>query len=524
MSKPISDAPSRRFVSAAQSYGLAVLAVAVAWVVTHLLGPDVLVTPVFFLAIILSAWFGGIGPGLIAAVLAMLVIAYFFLPPIYSLKFDPVHLPQLLVFLVSAVLVSSWSVARKRAETALQRARDELEAKVEERTADLSQSNEQLRIEIAERKRAEETLREQAGLLNLTHDAIFVRDMSDIITYWNRGAQEFYGWKAEDAIGKRTHDLLRTVFPAPLEEINAELLRTGRWEGDLVHTKRDGTKLIAASRWALQQHESGNPVAVLETNNDITERKRAEEEIRQINEELEQRVIERTIGLEAANKELEAFAYSVSHDLRAPLRHMVGYTELLQKNAFSILDEKSRRFTMMILESAKRMGTLIDDLLAFSRIGRAEIQKTTVSLDQIVKEALSEVRQETDGRDIVWSIGALPDVYGDRSLLRLVLVNLISNAVKFTDTRPQAEIEIGSADGKKDEIVVFISDNGVGFDMKYVNKLFGVFQRLHRAEEFEGTGIGLATVQRIIHRHGGRVWAEGLANKGATFYFSLPKS
>jgi light-regulated signal transduction histidine kinase (bacteriophytochrome) len=179
---------------------------------------------------------------------------------------------------------------------------------------------------------------------------------------------------------------------------------------------------------------------------------------------------------------------------------------------------------MMILESAKRMGDLIDDLLAFSRIGRAGTQKTMVSLEQLVKEALNEVRQETDGRNIGWRIGALPDLYGDRSMLRLALVNLISNAIKFTRTRPQAEIEIGCADGKEDEIVVFIRDNGVGFDMKYVNKLFGVFQRLHRAEEFEGTGIGLATVQRIIHRHGGRVWAEGLVDRGATFYFSVPKS
>ncbi|HYT57058.1 MAG TPA: ATP-binding protein [Verrucomicrobiae bacterium] len=154
------------------------------------------------------------------------------------------------------------------------------------------------------------------------------------------------------------------------------------------------------------------------------------------------------------------------------------------------------------------MGDLIDDLLAFSRIGRAETQKTMVSLQQLVKEALSEVQQETDGRNIGWRIGALPNLYGDRSMLRLALVNLVSNAVKFTRKRPQPEIEIGSVDGKENEIVVFIRDNGVGFDMKYVNKLFGVFQRLHRAEEFEGTGIGLATVQRIIHRHGGRAWAE----------------
>lgn len=147
-----------------------------------------------------------------------------------------------------------------------------------------------------------------------------------------------------------------------------------------------------------------------------------------------------------------------------------------------------------------------------------------VSLEQLVKEALSEVQQETDGRNMGWTIGALPNLYGDRSMLRLALVNLVSNAVKFTRTRPQPEIEIGCADGKEDEIVVFIRDNGVGFEMKYVNKLFGVFQRLHRAEDFEGTGIGLATVQRIIHRHGGRVWAEGLVDRGATFYFSVPKS
>jgi light-regulated signal transduction histidine kinase (bacteriophytochrome) len=177
----------------------------------------------------------------------------------------------------------------------------------------------------------------------------------------------------------------------------------------------------------------------------------------------------------------------------------------------------------MIQESTKRMGNLIDDLLAFSRIGRAEAQNTRVSLAQLVKEALSEVREDTEGRNIVWRIGALPDFYGDRSMLRLVLVNLISNAVKFTRTRPQAEIEIGCSEGNGNAPVVFVRDNGVGFDMKYVNKLFGVFQRLHQSDEFEGTGIGLATVQRIIHRHGGKVWAQGVVDGGATFYFSAPK-
>jgi K+-sensing histidine kinase KdpD len=242
-------------------------------------------------------------------------------------------------------------------------------------------------------------------------------------------------------------------------------------------------------------------------------------EIRTLNQDLEARTRE----LEASNKELEAFAYSVSHDLRAPLRHMVGYAELLQKHESSVADATGREYMLSILDSAKRMGNLIDDLLAFSRIGRAETQKTTVDLEQLLKEALTDIRRDTEGRNIVWRIGALPAVYGDRSMLRLALVNLLSNAVKFTRTRAQAEIEIGTLDGKGKEAIVFIRDNGVGFNMKYVHKLFGVFQRLHRQEAFEGTGIGLATVQRIINRHGGKVWAEGHKDQGAVFYFSALK-
>jgi len=378
--------------------------------------------------------------------------------------------------------------------------------------------------DITESKAAEEEVRKQAELLSLAHDAIFVRDLKSRVIFWNQGAKNTYGWTAEEAMGRVTHELLRTRFPVSLEAVDVALQEQGEWEGELTHITRKGTAIVVASRQSLRRDERGAAAAILEINRDITERKRAEEEICKLNAELEQRVIERTDELKATNKELEAFAYSISHDLRAPLRHMAGYAELLQKNAASILDEKSRRYMTMILESAKRMGELIDDLLAFSRIGRAETRKTMVSLEQLVKEALSEVQQETDGRNMGWTIGALPNLYGDRSMLRLALVNLISNAVKFTRKRPQPEIEIGCADGKENEIVVFIRDNGVGFEMKYVNKLFGVFQRLHRAEEFEGTGIGLATVQRIIHRHGGRVWAEGLVDRGATFYFSVPKS
>jgi len=252
----------------------------------------------------------------------------------------------------------------------------------------------------------------------------------------------------------------------------------------------------------------------------VEERRRREDEIRKLNQELGKRAAE----LEATNNELESFAYSVSHDLRAPLRHMVGYSELLQRQASSLLDEKSQRFIRTILDSAKRMGNLIDDLLAFSRIGRAETKKTEVDLEQLVKEVVAEVGQDTKSRDIAWKIGALPVCYGDRSMLRLVVVNLVSNAVKFTRMRRPAEIEIGCVDRNRKEVEVFVRDNGAGFDMQYVNKLFGVFQRLHLPEQFEGTGIGLATVQRIIHRHGGKVRGEGAVDQGATFYFSLPKA
>ena len=251
-----------------------------------------------------------------------------------------------------------------------------------------------------------------------------------------------------------------------------------------------------------------------------TIRRRVERELRQARDDLEKRSTE----LAASNKELEAFAYTVSHDLRAPLRHMAGFSELLQKNSAQVLDDKSKRYIGVILESAKKMGALIDDLLAFSRIGRAETNKRAVNLGQLVEEALAEVRRDVADRKIVWKVGKLPAGYGDRAMLRLALLNLISNAVKFTGTRTPAEIEIGQMPATDDQVVIFVRDNGVGFDMKYVGKLFGVFQRLHSTESFEGTGIGLATVQRIAHRHGGRAWGEGSVDQGATFYLSISKS
>jgi PAS domain S-box-containing protein len=257
---------------------------------------------------------------------------------------------------------------------------------------------------------------------------------------------------------------------------------------------------------------------------DITERKRTEEKIRKLNQELEERVADRTVRLESANKELEAFAHSVSHDLRAPLRHIVGFLELLQKSSLAALDEQGRHYMDAISNSAQKMGQLIEDLLSFSRMGRQALSRQQVDLKSLVGEVIDELGPEAAGRQIEWRIDELPMVSGDAAMLRIVLTNLISNALKFTRYKHKVRIEIGSLPDQDTESVFFVRDNGVGFNMSYVDRLFGVFQRLHSDDEFEGTGIGLANVRRIIARHGGRIWAEGEVDAGATFYFSLLRS
>jgi len=265
----------------------------------------------------------------------------------------------------------------------------------------------------------------------------------------------------------------------------------------------------------------GGVVALLSKT--IADRHRTQRELMDLNAELDRRVKERTAQLAAANKELEAFSYSVAHDLRGPLQQLSGFVELLQKREAEFLHEEGVRYLDHINKSVWGMSTLIDDLLNFSRAERIDLQKGVVSLEDLVNEVRHDLRHLTDGREIVWKLGTLPPVYADRSILRVAIVNLLSNAVKFSRGRTPAEIEVG-AELRNDAVVAFVRDNGVGFDMQQADKLFGVFERLHAKYEFEGHGIGLANVQRIIQRHGGRAWAESSVGSGATFWFSLPRN
>jgi PAS domain S-box-containing protein len=528
-----------------------------------------------------------------------------------------------------------------------------------------------IRADITERKRAEEVLYEQAQILDSAQ--VFVRDMESRVVFWPRGAEKLYGFTTQEAVGILSHDLFHTQFPEPLEVVEKKLFESGIWEGELIHRKRDGSPIVVSSAWVLHRNTQGQPIRILETNTDITERKRAEgqlagqaeelsrqaeelfrsqqtletqslmlqsvldsmqeglvaadehgkfiiwnpaatrivgmgaenvpagewnahygvylpdavtpfppeqnplllaiqgevgtaemylrnpdlkagvwieasasplkskdgtvrggviafrditqrktdeREIRKLNEGLEQRVAERTAQLAAANHELEAFTYSVSHDLRAPLRHIGGFSRMLAEDFSSALAPEALHHLQRIEDGVHRMGLLIDELLNLARVGRHALKLQTARLNPVIEDVVSLLQPDAEGRTVTWKIAELPPMECDPILIKQVFQNLIANALKFTRPRECAVIEIGHLQ-ENGQSVIFVRDNGVGFNMKYKDKLFGVFQRLHRAEDFEGTGIGLATVQRIIRKHRGRVWTEAELDKGATFYFTL---
>lgn len=324
----------------------------------------------------------------------------------------------------------------------------------------------------------------------------------------NPAWEEVLGWTVEELTSRPYRDLIHPDDRGVTENEHARAVKgvsTSTFENR--YRRKDGTY-----RW-LQWKSAALPERgiVYAAARDVTDEKTA---ARAMEEHAE--------ALASANKELEAFSYSVSHDLRAPLRHVTGFANLLDQRAGQALDEQGRRYLKTMMDSATRMGHLIDDLLAFSRMGRAAMTKRRIRLAPLVEEVRAEVMADAVARNIIWTIRPLPDVDADRDMLRMVFVNLLSNAVKYTGTRAEARIEVGAIDPQSREVVVFVRDNGVGFDMQYADKLFGVFQRLHRADEFEGTGIGLANVRRIVHRHGGRVWADSEIDRGSTFYVALP--
>ncbi|MCA1992340.1 MAG: PAS domain S-box protein [Coleofasciculus sp. S288] len=433
---------------------------------------------------------------------------------------------------------------------------DELKRLLQEKTA-------ALQAELNQRQQAEAAIRFQAHLLDTVEQAVMATDLDGVITYWNQFAETLYGWSAVEAVGRNIIDVVLTeASKLQAAEIMSRVSRGESWSGELIMRHRDGTSFPAMvsdspihddqerligivgvsfdisdlkrieaalqkANEALELRVEERTAQLRQTNEqlhlEIAERKRAEAEIRQLNETLEIKVAQRTAQLEAANQELDSFSYSVSHDLRAPLRHINGFAsalaQQLERND-AIADPKVAHYLQAIQDSTTKMKQLIDGLLTLSHLGRRPLDMHPVNMRALVENAIALVQSQiAEGveHSIEFEIGDLPPVMGDATLLQQVFSNLIDNAVKFSRDRNPTRIAVGTLqDG-----IFFLKDNGIGFTMEYADQLFGAFQRLHSAKEFEGTGIGLAIVQRIIHRHGGKIWAESQPDQGATFYFQL---
>ena len=370
-------------------------------------------------------------------------------------------------------------------------------------------------VDVTRRVRSEQDLLRASSEIKQLYDeapcGYFSVDADIFIANINQTLLQWLGYDAREVLGKMKYeDLLspesREIHLNTFNEVFADYLKNG-YVNDLeyVFQRKDGSMFPALVNSMAVFDEKGNFVKSRSTVFDNTERKKAEEK------------------LKAANKELESFSYSVSHDLRAPLRGIHGFAQIMLEDYGGQFDAEATRLMNNIMANAQKMGQLIDDLLNFSRLGRKELVKMNLSMQHMALSVCNDLTGQLNNRKIQFKISELPPIEADSVAIKQVWVNLISNAVKYTGRNQGALIEIG-ADEKGDENIYYVKDNGVGFDMRYIDKLFGVFQRLHSEKEFEGTGVGLAIVHRIINRHGGRVWAEGIKNEGATFYFTLPKT
>jgi PAS domain S-box-containing protein len=358
------------------------------------------------------------------------------------------------------------------------------------------------------------------AIVESSDDAIIGEDLRSVVLSWNTGAERMFGYSATEMIGEPILRVLSPDRPEEEPELLARVMEGRIRRYETVRMRKDGTPVEVSLTASPIRDGRGRIIGISSIARDNTLRRRAEAEIRRLNLDLDQRVEARTAALTAANKELEAFTYSVAHDLRAPLRHMEAFSRILGEEFAAELPAEARRFVEGIRRGSRHSSRLVDDLLNLAKLGRQPLVQRAIALDLVVEEALADLGSDIDGRAIEWRLEPLPTVECDPGLLQQVFANLLSNAVKYTRGRPVATIEVGSMQ-RNGDCVFFVRDNGAGFNMKYVKKLFGVFQRLHPPDEFEGTGVGLATVERIIRKHGGRVWAEGRLGEGATFYFTL---
>jgi PAS domain S-box-containing protein len=377
--------------------------------------------------------------------------------------------------------------------------------------------------DIADRTESEQAMAHLAAIVASSDDAIISKTLQDIVTSWNKGAERLFGYTADEMVGQ---PIVRLIPPDRHNEEPEILERLARGESidhyETIRQRKDGSLIDISLTVSPVRDARGVIIGASKIARDITAQKRAEAALTAANEALSRQ----TAALSEANKELEAFSYSVSHDLRAPLRTIDAFARILTDEHAHELSGEAQRCLAIVRKSAGRAGELIDDLLELSRLGRQSMQIRPINMAQLVEDAADDLRHLQEGRAITLVVGDLPSCEGDRRLMRSVWANLLANAFKYTRYVPQAHIEVGwlPDDTRADAAVYYVKDNGVRFDMKYVHKLFGVFQRLHRKEDFDGTGVGLAIVQRIIHRHGGRVWAEGKVDGGATVFFSLRKA